>query len=407
MQKGFFLTAFSIVFLDLLGVSIIIPILAPLFLDGGIIPGSFAMQTITLGLLIACYPIAQFFGSPILGALSDKHGRKPLLAISLIGTFIGYVLFALGIIYQHLWLLFAGRLIDGFTGGNISVVFSAIADVTTQKDKAANFGMIGMAFGLGFIIGPFIGGKLSDPNLVSWFTFATPIWFAAILSLINLCFVWFLFKETIRMRRKTPVSLLTGFKNIRLSFHMKNLRTLFIVVFLNAFAFTFFTAFSQVFYIQKFAFTQGDIGNLFAFTGLCIALTQGVIVRYVTRWISIERTVTISLPLMALSLFLILLAPTVFWLYVVTAFLSLWAGLAHPTLSAVVSNQAGAESQGEIMGINQSINAAAMAIPAIIAGIIVNIHMNLPILLSGTVMIITWIAFIIFMRAPKETFHEV
>ena len=154
------------VFLDLLGLGIIIPILPAVLLDpfGGILPWTctYPVRIMLYGFLVASYPIAQFFGAPILGTLSDGHGRKKILLISLLGTLLGYIIFLIGILDQNVGLLFVGRLIDGFTGGNISVAQSAIADISDEKSKARNFGLIGMSFGLGFVIGPFIGGKLSD-----------------------------------------------------------------------------------------------------------------------------------------------------------------------------------------------------------------------------------------------------
>ena len=165
-------TIFFTVFLDLLGLGIIIPILPALLLDpiNGIlkVTYSFSTRTLIYGFLIAAYPIAQFFGAPILGALADQKGRKKLLLLSLVGTVGGYAIFILGILTSNLYLLFLGRIVDGFTGGNISIAQSAIADVSTPETKSRNFGLIGMAFGLGFIIGPYIGGKLSDSAIVSW-----------------------------------------------------------------------------------------------------------------------------------------------------------------------------------------------------------------------------------------------
>lgn len=156
---------FFTVFLDLLGLGIIIPILPAVLIDPrtGLLPFSttFATRTLIFGFLIAAYPLAQFFSSPILGALADKHGRKKILTLSLLGTLVGYILFAMGLVTQNIYLLFIGRIIDGFTGGNISIAQSAIADISDEKTKSKNFGLIGMAFGLGFIIGPYVGGKLS------------------------------------------------------------------------------------------------------------------------------------------------------------------------------------------------------------------------------------------------------
>ena len=191
--KAPLLTIFLTVFLDMLGVGIVIPVIAPLLLDPShnmlSVDYTVEARTILLGFLIAAYPLAQFFGAPMLGALSDRFGRKKLLFISLIGTFAGYILFATAILEQNIYLLFFSRLLDGFTGGNISIALSAISDSSDEKSKAKNFGIVGAAFGLGFILGPYIGGKLADPGIVSWFNASTPFWFAAILTAVNLLFV--------------------------------------------------------------------------------------------------------------------------------------------------------------------------------------------------------------------------
>ena len=152
---------------------------------------------ILFGLLIAVFPIAQFFGAPLIGAYSDRVGRKKAMILSLAGTALGYLLMALGIFWKNIPLIFFGRVVVGFAGGNIAVAMSAIADMSDAKTKAGNFALIGMSFGLGFIMGPFIGGKLSDPSLVSWFDFSTPFFFAALLSALNTALVFLIFRETL------------------------------------------------------------------------------------------------------------------------------------------------------------------------------------------------------------------
>lgn len=213
---------FFVVLLDLIGISIIIPIVAPLLLTSNFAFFSEATsqraKEIVLGFLLAAFPIALFFGSPILGGLSDRIGRKKFLMFSLIGTFTNYILFALGITFESLPLLFISRFIAGFASGNLAVVFSSIADISDIRSKTKNFGRVGMAFGIGFIIGPFIGGILSDKNLVTWFSAATPIYFAALLSLFNILLVLKVFKETLHTKINTHISLLTGFKNIKKGF---------------------------------------------------------------------------------------------------------------------------------------------------------------------------------------------
>jgi MFS transporter, DHA1 family, tetracycline resistance protein len=207
MKKNTLLLTFLVVFMDLVGFGIIIPVL-PLLLviknfgsvsnPSYVLPMDFSQQNayILYGFLLATYALGQFLATPILGQFSDKFGRKPILAYSLMGTCISYIIFAYGIITKDLGILFFSRFFDGITGGNISVAQAIVADISTPQNRAKNFGMIGAAFGLGFILGPYIGGKLSDPTVVSWFDASVPFWFAAILSFTSVLFVVFQLPET-------------------------------------------------------------------------------------------------------------------------------------------------------------------------------------------------------------------
>lgn len=395
-------TIFFTVFIDLVGVGIIIPVIAPLFLsqEYGILDASvgFSTRTIMLGLLTAAYPFAQFFGAPILGALSDKYGRKKILVASLFGTFFGYLLFTYGIIAKSLTLLFMSRILDGFTGGNISIALSAISDVSDPKEKAKNFGLIGMAFGLGFIIGPYIGGKLSDPSVFHLFNFSTPFVFAAALCYINIIMVFLRFKETLPASRHVELSLTTGFKNIAKAMKMQSLRTTFIAIFFFTFGFNFFTQFFQVFLIEKFSFTQGQIGDLFAYIGLWIAFSQGFITRVVSKKLSPPKILSFSLLCLGLALFGLLIPTQAIYIYCVLPFVAIFNGLSQPNSTAVVSMLADKNMQGEILGINQSFQSLAMTIPPVIAGFIVSINRNLPITIAGISMIISWLIFKIFYK---------
>src|SRR3989344_1101701 len=189
-----------VIFIDMLGIGIIIPLLGSVFMDSS--TGIFSANTplyiksIMYGVMMGLYPLGQFFGAPLLGALSDHYGRKKLLILSIAGSAIGYVLFGIGIIYQNIYLLVFSRLLDGFTGGNISIAMSSIADISDEKSKAKNFGLIGMAFGVGMVIGPFIGSRLSDSNIVSWFSYSTPFFITAMIASVNIVLLLFVYKET-------------------------------------------------------------------------------------------------------------------------------------------------------------------------------------------------------------------
>ncbi|MGH4138739.1 MFS transporter [Clostridium sp.] len=400
-KKFTILPIFFTVFLDLLGLGIVIPILPAVLLDprSGILPVSYVFSTRTLiyGFLIASYPLAQFFGAPILGSLADQKGRKKLLIVSLIGTFIGYILFALGIVYSNIYLLFIGRILDGFTGGNISIAQSAIADISTPETKSRNFGLIGMAFGLGFIIGPYIGGKLADPTIVSWFTYATPFWLSVILTSINILLVLLYFPETlVKATKATKVSALTGFRNIKKAFAYKDLRTMFLVAFLLTVGFNFFTQFFQVFLIGKFKFNQSRIGDLFAYMGIWIAIAQGVFLRPLSKKYKPMSILSISIILLAITFPLLLIPTKAIGIYLIIPFIAIFQGLTQPNSTAIISNLANKDKQGEILGINQSILSLAQAIPPIIAGFVTSVSLNLPTIFAAVSTFLAWIVFRVF-----------
>ncbi|MDO8469201.1 MAG: MFS transporter [Candidatus Peribacter sp.] len=404
-------TLFFTIFLDLLGMGLAIPILALLLISpSGILPPGMSLETRTIlyGFLVATYPLAQFFGAPIFGALSDRYGRRRIIMIALCGTLLGYLLTGYGIVTGQVWLIFLSRALDGFTGGNISAAQSAIADVSEPKEKARNFGLIGMAFGLGFILGPFMGGKLADPTVLPWFTSSTPFWAAAILAGLNILLVVRFLPETLHTRTSTRISLFTGFRNIRRAFQFPHLRTILFVSFLLVLGFNFFTQFFQVMLIERFNFTQSDIGNLYAYMGLWIAITQGLINRPLSRRFSSEQIVSVSAFTLAASLPFLLLPERVAFIYLVFPFIAVSNGLTHPNATAIVSNLAGPESQGEVLGINQSLQALAMALPPIIAGVIATLHPGLPTIVGSGLIFLAWMLFVfVFRKRSTQVFHEV
>jgi MFS transporter, DHA1 family, tetracycline resistance protein len=399
------------VFLDVVGLGIIIPILSIVFIDRNqsILPAetSDATRQILYGFLVAAYPAAQFFGASILGAMSDRYGRKKLLMLSIAGTVIGYLLFGTGIVIHSTALLFVSRIFAGFTGGNISIAQSAIADTSTPSSKAKDFGLMGMMFGLGFILGPFIGGKLSDPDLVSWFTLSTPFWFATALSTVNVILLGLLFRETLHTRVQTPITALTGLRNFIRAFSLPSLRAVFVMSFLFSVGFTFFTQFFNVFLIERYGFDQGDIGNVFGLFGVCMALTQGFIVRPVSRILKPAQVLKISILVQSALLPLILLAGKPSTLYMIIPFISLFQGLSFVNMTALVSDETGQESQGEGLGLNQSVQSMGQLFPPVIAGFVAAVQPNLPILIGGACLFVAWLSFMILYRSSPQGFHEV
>lgn len=402
VKKNNLFILFIIVFLDLMGIGIMIPVLAPMMLDPAstLVPTLWteATRNIMLGVLVAAYPLAQFFGAPILGTLSDRHGRKKMLSISLVGTFIGYILFAVGLVTGQLWLLYFSRALDGFTGGNIGVANSAIADMSNASNRAKNFGLIGMAFGFGFVIGPSLGGVLANPDIVSWFNPSVPFYFAAFLSLLSLTLLTFSFQETLKEPSHQRVHLLMGFTHINRSFKMLDLRTIFLVIFLHTLGFCFYTQFMPVFLVQKFEMTTTQIGLLFGWVGIWIALSQGLFTRIAARYWNPQQTLRFSILCLSAAVFVVPFVPSAALLYFSQPFLALFEGLTFPNTTAVVSQIAKPTEQGEAMGVTQSLRALGQAIPSLIAGFLVTINENLAILTGATIILLAWGIFVIFFR---------
>lgn len=404
--KAPLLTIFLTVFIDMLGISIIIPVIPALFFDpdAGFFSASVSQDTrsVLYGLLIACYPVMQFFGAPLLGALSDRYGRRPILSLSLVGTLIGYLLFAIAIDMQNIWLLFFSRLLPGFTGGNISIVLSAIADVSDEAGKTKNFGLVGAAFGIGFILGPTIGGVLADNTVLPWFNHAVPFFFTAILTLFNILLVWFRFPETLQEPSETPFSLFAGFRNVVRSLTNPRLRVIFTVVLLLSLGFTFFTQFFSVLLIQKFEFSEKNIGWLYGWIGIWLALTQGLIVRRMSGRVAPVRILSISILCLSIAIGALLIPDQSFWFYILNPLIALSQGITSPNLTTVVSGQAGAKQQGEILGINQSMQSIGAALPPLIAGYLNALNGNLPILTGSILIFAGWAVFVFIFKQKKR-----
>ena len=401
------------VFVDAIGVAILIPIYTLLVLPGPhqVIPASWSISSgfIMVGWLTGIYSLATFMAAPILGQLSDKHGRKKILAISLAGTAVGYGMFAVGIITKNLPLLFASRIMDGITGGNIAVARAIIADISTPKNRTRNFGLVGAMFGLGFVLGPYLGGKLAysgEPfiNLFgkhllitpSWFNAATPFWFAAILAIINTALALFILPETLKVKIHNKMNLTQAFTNIKKAFTIKVVRNIMPVVFLYRGGFAFFTTFFGFNLIARIpGFKPSNVADFFSFIGICIVLVQAVITPILAKRFKNYQIVRVSLFGLAGAFLLLFIPHTSPSLYATGWVIPLFVGLTMANLIALVSSVAGPKIQGEVMGINSSVEALAQGIPAVLSGYIASVGVGMPIkvgsIIVGTAGILFWI----------------
>jgi len=394
-KRKYLFVILLVVFLDLLGITIIIPVIPALFegTDSSFQFYSVEARSIFYGLLIGSYSVMQFIGAPILGAFSDKYGRRPILTISLIGAFMGYLLFGWAISMKIFWLLFVARMIPGFMGGNLAVIYSSLADISRQEDKAKNFGLVGAAFGLGFTIGPGIGGFLADNSIVSWFSYATPFWFTAILTFINLILVRLYFPETLKNKMDTKVSVFQGLTNITKVFKMPKLRGILYIVLLIQLGFTFFTQFYSIVLYRDLGFSVKQVGFLFLWIGIWMTFTQSYLVRVLSRRIEQRKLLSITIPILTILVISLVFSDNILMAYIINALIAIAFGLTSPNLTALVSNEAPNDRQGEVLGINQSVNSVGQLVPPLIGGFILAVGTHYPILAGGLVILAAAILF--------------
>jgi MFS transporter, DHA1 family, tetracycline resistance protein len=410
------LAIFSTVFIDLIGFSILIPVF-PLLID--VTPGapyrvtpqnwSYGTGLIMLGWLQAVYPFCIFLAAPILGQLSDRVGRRPVLALSILGTAIGYVIFAIGIAKGSLPLLFLGRSLDGFTGGNLAVAQAAIGDVSTNENRAKNFGLIGAAFGLGFILGPYVGGRLSAPGISfyglfdtpSWFGATTPFWFAAILAGLNALLVITTLPETLKEKTTGKIQFTKSVRNVVAGFSSPRIRIPLLTAFLWGGGFTFFTTFFGVYLKNKFDFNPSQTGDYFAIVGVFIAITQGAIVGVVAKKYPDFKVLRISLVLNGLAILGFILATSRWPLYGTIPILALFQGLSQANVSSLMSRSAEPGKQGEVMGIYSSVSSLAQVPASALVGYITgSITSNTPLVVSAALIVAAGAVFVLLFR-PK------
>lgn len=393
------------IFLDLVGYGILVPVVPQLFANPDSAYYVLSAATpitvgyIFLGFLIATYPMVQFFSAPILGQYSDRHGRKPILIIALVGTAISFLILSIGIVSKSIFLLFAARALDGICGGCISVAQAAIADLTKPSQRARHFGLIGAAYGTGFIIGPVIGGVLSDPGLVSWFSVTTPFIFAALLSLTNAFLVFRYVTETNQSLATKAIAWYKGVHDIIRAYGMKRLRAVFATNFFFNAGVTFVATFFSVYLIDRFHMSQLGIGYYIGYAGLWIVIAQAVLVPLLSRFYDEVGMLRWSLILGSLGIFSFYLPYTIPGLLLAGAFFALTNGITMTLIPSLASRRAPQHIQGEILGINTSVQAFAHITPPILSGFIAaTITPEAPVYIAGAAVGAAWLVFVIFIR---------
>lgn len=368
-------TIFLIVFIDLLGFGLILPLLP-------YIAENYNANPLVIGLLSASYSLFQFLAGPILGRLSDRYGRKKILIISQVGSVIGYLLLATA---NSLPLLFLSRIIDGITGGNISIAQAYMADITDKKTRAKGMGLLGAAFGLGFMLGPATGGYLSR------FGFAIPALVAAIIGTITTLMTVFFLKETVNLKVSThsPKTKLTWDK-FRLLLSKQPIGLLIIVSFLISLGFAGMQGTYAIWAQDSFNWGPSQVGSIFAYIGILSIIVQTQLLPRLISYFGEKKLLIISLPTLALGFLLLSLTRSLPLHLFANFFIVLGNSLANPTLNALATENIEPSEYGETLGVLQSASSLGRIIgPALAGELYFVIGKNSPFQLSALILILT------------------
>ena len=395
-----FLTIVLTYALDLVGYSIVFPVLAPLLLDPQLhffSPGtSVADKTTILGLLFAFFGIAQFFGAPVAGALADHYGRAKAFLGTIGLSIFGYAMMALSLYLQDLTLLFAGRILTGFCSGNFALAQSATADLTDERHRSRAFGILIGVGGLGFVAGPWVGGKLANPN---WLSGSGAFIFAAIAALINLVAVYFFFEETwVREAKHAKSSLLNTFKEIRLVFHQKNLRKILTAHLIFSIGWGFFLIFSPTFLVQRFGLGADKIGDIFAYMAIVWFFISMFVNKELIGYFSLRSLILVGLLLSSMGVALFVW-PELLWPYWLIIPVALSGGaFAWVNLGSLLSLRASAQMQGRAMGASGSMWSIGQIIAPLAAGPLAGWNIYAPLLVGAFIILLAFFYFIFCYR---------
>ena len=335
---------FVTVFIDLLGFGIIIPLM-PFYAE------TFGATALTVGLLMTSFSLMQFLFAPFWGRLSDRIGRRPVILIGLFGSAVSYLLFGLA---TSLTLLFAARIAAGIAGANIPTAQAYMADITSPENRAKGMGLVGAAFGLGFIFGPAIGGFLSR-----W-GYQAPSFFASALSLANFIAAWFLLPESRpQARQQAPRSRL---ELLRYASSRPGLPALLLIYFMVVTSFASFETTFALYSERRFSFSASTIGYVFAFVGVVLSVIQGFIVGRVVPRVGERRIVPLAILVLAAGLAIVPFAPSVPMLIFACGLLAVGMGFHSPSIMALISRRAHADTQGSVLGLSQSLASLARVV---------------------------------------------
>lgn len=383
---------YVVLFFGFVGYSLMITVFTPLLLDPGghLLPptASASHRAIVLGALLCLYPAGQFLGSPVLGALSDRYGRRPVLLTSLTATTICYALIATALDLGNLPLLAASITLAGLGEANIVTAQSAVADVAPPEARARYFGYIYSAVSLAYIAGPLAGGKLAEPSVVSWFTPATPFWVVFALLAVTAVYTRAAFAETRPPGRGANVSYTAAFTALAAVVTDRRVRRLYLVNFLLYLSiFGFFRCY-PMYLVDQFHLGISRESELIAWVGVPIVLANLWLTGALSRRFPVVVLTVWSAILTGVLMILIVVPPQPGALWVTLFLTSLALAICLPSCATLLSTSVGQEDQGRVMGNNQALQVGAESLSGLVGGLLAAVMVKLSLIALGAVAIV-------------------
>jgi MFS transporter, DHA1 family, tetracycline resistance protein len=301
----------------------------------------------------------------------------------LLGSFIGYSLAAFALMINSLTLLIIGRIIAGFTSGSQPIAQAAIVGISAKNHLARNIGLIILSVSLGFALGPFIGGVLSDPTIFAAFNFSTPLIFAAIISILNAVFLFFAFKETYKASGKWQVRLGHAVSIFISAFKNERIRHLSLVFFIMMVGWSGYFTFISAFMLQRYQITPFEVSMYLGVMGCGFAVGCGVLVGYFTKRFALKKIVVVASLLTALSVFLTVAIESTWVPWVLTFCIGMTNATAYSVILAIFSSQVSATEQGWVMGVTGSIMALCFGVTSILTGFLSSYGIGIPMIISA------------------------
>ena len=403
------LALFMTILVDAAGMALVYPILTPLFVHNSTFlfdPAvSVDARNFIYGLILAIYPIMMFFGSPFLGTLSDKYGRRSILIICLAGNLAGLLLMGKGVAANSMFMIFLSRIISGITAASMPIAQAAIIDISTEKTKAKNLSLITCANSVGFVVGPLITAVLSKPLFGYTPTLSSPFYITSLLPLVTLLLLVFFFKETSIPNRDLKLHFTSAFYSIYQGFTDRGTRL--VLTILTGFLVGYYIFFNylSIYALLSFGYDQFMESMLLGYFCVIFGCSFLFFIPKVTAKYSLNSCLLLSVAPQCVSVFGLIILTGSLSLWAIAAVMAIFVPCTYVVLLSILSNRTEKAFQGRIIGVSSSVNSFAWGVALLLTGLLQPYSRLLPFVVSTVILALTFMLVRKFVKEPTSTLH--